>query len=169
MAQLGDITITVQSENPTYSNRVTEKSIENGSDIADHVKSNPTGFAISGVVVGEDAGEKYQRLVQYRDNAELLTYVGRNLIENLVIENLSTTHDNGVGNGFTFNITLKQVKVVTAEIIEVNIPQTTAPKSQINKTGNKGKQQQQSTNIDDDTFLSLQDRMRIKVGRGLVV
>lgn len=58
-ALLGDIELTVViSDEPTSEVEVTEKPVERGQDVADHVKKKPDTLSISGVVVGDDAASK---------------------------------------------------------------------------------------------------------------
>ena len=55
-ALLGDIELSVvTSDDPTSDVEVTEKPVERGQDVSDHVKKKPETLAISGVVVGDDA------------------------------------------------------------------------------------------------------------------
>ena len=38
---------------------------------------------------------------------------------NLVIENMATTHDKGIRNGFKFTITLKQIRVTELQYVDL--------------------------------------------------
>ncbi len=122
-AMLGDVALSVvESENPEYSNEITSNSVELGTDIADHVRQNPISFSISGVVTGENAAEAIARLRKYRNDGTVLRYIGRNVVDNLVIEKLSTTHDNSIRNGFTFDISLKHVRIAKGQQMEIELP-----------------------------------------------
>ena len=46
---------------------------------------------------------------------DVLTYTGRNQINNLVIQNLQSTHDATNRKGFTFTATLKQITIGSSE------------------------------------------------------
>ena len=125
-AMLGDVEISViEGDNPTESVEVTEKPVERGEDIADHVRRKPSTISISGIIVGEDASPKLERLKKYQREGEILTYVNRVAYPNMVIENINTTHDTSIGNGFKISITLKRVRIATAK--EVNIKSPPAP------------------------------------------
>lgn len=148
-SMLGEVVLdVVDSESPTHSSQTTDKPVERGQDITDHVIIQPIKLTISGVVVGEEAPKKLEQLRDYRDNAELLTYVGRNLIHGVVIENLQTSHTAKVGDGFTFNITLKQIRISESQMVQVTIPPPAAA-AQTNGVNNKGTQQAGSQEADD--------------------
>ncbi len=122
-AMLGDIELSVvESENPEYSNDITSNPVEQGTDITDHVRQNPISFSISGVVTGEKAAETIARLRKYQNDGAMLRYVGRNAVDNLIIEKLSTTHDNSIRNGFTFDISLKHVRIAKGQQTEIELP-----------------------------------------------
>jgi hypothetical protein len=137
----------VESENPTRTNQVTDNPVEQGVNIADHVKSDPLQFTFTGAITGDDAGIKYSRLVQMRDNRELLTYIGRNIVLNCVIESLSTTHDNTIRNGFTLSINLKQIRVAQIQFVDLSkVPIPARPKKKTGKQSKKNEETAAATN-----------------------
>lgn len=147
-AKLGDVIFSVvKSESVTLNAEVTDKSVESGQDIADHMKPKPPIIAITGVVTGPDAGSKLQRIKKYQSDGELLRYIGRNAYKDMVIEGLETDHGASIRNGFGFSLTLKRVKIATAKKVEIKVanPVTKAPDSktntQVKPKTNKGKQQ----------------------------
>ncbi len=111
----------VYDEEPQFRNRVTEKPVESGVDIVDHAEPLPYTFRLTGIVTGDehghdDAAEKLRQLKAFRNHREILTYVGRNLVDNVVIEELITTHDAKNRDGFNFTLTLKQVRIADSVI-----------------------------------------------------
>lgn len=115
-AILGGIELSVvDSDDPNRSVDVTEKPVESGQDIADHVKQKPDSISISGVVVGDDAWSKLKKLKDLMKKGELLTYTNRIVYSDVVIEKLNTSHNVSTRNGYEFSITLKQVRVATAK------------------------------------------------------
>src|SRR5690606_5958171 len=82
----------VTSESVEMSSRVTFFAVEDGQDVADHISLEPETIPISGVISGEDAFQKLTILRRFRNNRELLRFVGRNVINNLVIESMTTRH-----------------------------------------------------------------------------
>lgn len=122
-ALLGEVEFSVvESENPSNTAEITEKPVEKGQDIVDHVKIKPFSMSITGVAVGEDAAQKLQKLLEYFNKGQLLTYVGRNVVTNILIEQFDRVHDNSVSNGFAFSMKLKQVRIATAKEIAIKNP-----------------------------------------------
>lgn len=143
--KLGDIEFDViESENPNDSVEVTDKPVESGQDVSDHVKQNPSMMSIKGRMT-EDAAYKLQRLRQYQKSGELLTYIGRNVYSNMVIVDLDREH--GVNNrlGFDFNMTLKEVRIAVAKEVAINVASNAA--LQTKPVTNKGVQQPQEKQI----------------------
>lgn len=129
-AMLGSVVLdVVETENPDYKNEVSERAVEEGVNISDHVKNSPIAFSISGVVTSPDAAKKRQELVTYRNNKQLLRYVGRNILENMVIEDLATSHTVENRNGFAFRIQLKQVRIVKSRTVAYVAPDPVRPGS----------------------------------------
>lgn len=130
----------VESENPTRTNQVTDNPVENSVNIVDHVKAEPLYFQINGVVTGTNAGDVYSKLVRFWEKGLLLTYSGRNVIPNVVIETMPTIHDKDISNGFKFTITLKQIRIAILKYVDltkVAIP--LRPKKKTGKTTTNGK------------------------------
>lgn len=137
-AILGDIEFSViEADNVNHSVDVTEKPVERGEDIADHIKQKPAKLSISGVIVGDDASEKLEKLKKYQREGKLLTYVNRVIYNNVVIENKDTIHDSKTANGYKINMSLKQVRIVIPK--EVNVDTSLIKRLQSKK--NAGKKQ----------------------------
>lgn len=152
-ALLGEIEFSVvENENPSDSAEITDKPVEKGQDVADHVKIKPTIFNISGVVVGDDAYQKLQKLTNYHITGQILTYVGRNVYGNIVIEQFDRTHDSNVANGFTFNMKLKQVKIATAKEIIIANPKVRTQTKAVSSKGIQQAIQKQAENIQNERY-----------------
>jgi len=136
-AILGEVEFSaVEKEDPVNSVEVTEKPVERGQDVADHVRPKPVSVSISGVVVGPDAAQKLEKLKQYQRTGQLLTYIGRNLYTNMVIEHFDTSHGKNVANGFSFSMVLKHIRIATAREVAIkNVPVKTQGATQ--KAGTK--------------------------------
>src|SRR5690606_22761332 len=83
----------VISEEVEMSNRITYFAVEDGQDVADHVSLEPESLPISGVITGEDSFQRLTILRNFRNNKEILTFIGRNVFANGVIESLTTRHN----------------------------------------------------------------------------
>jgi hypothetical protein len=173
-AKLGEVELdVVEVETPEHPNEVTIHPVEKGSEIIDHVKQNAISFSINGTVSGENAPQKLSQLRQYRDNGELLTYIGRNAFRDMVIESLSTRHDASIRNGFRFSITLKQVRIAKSLTVEIQLPDPVSPKpigtpattTQTKNVTNKGTQQKQKVNIDEEKKAVIESGYDVEVQR----
>ena len=97
----------VTSESVSRSSTITDNPVEGGSNIQDHVFTQPLSFQISGTAInGADTIAALQKMWK---SGDIITYTGRNRISNLVIQQLQSTHDAKNRGGFTFTATLKQV------------------------------------------------------------
>lgn len=147
-AKLGDVEISVVvSEKPSNRAEITEKPVEKGQDVADHVKTRPATLDLVGAVIGDGASDKLQKLKKYQRDGILVKYVHRTSYSNMVIEEIGTTHNAKIGNGFEFNIRLKHVRIASAKEVEIAIvnPATKKPNpktsSQVKPPSNNGLQQ----------------------------
>lgn len=104
---------TVGKETVSRSSTVTDNPVESGESISDHVFRQPRTIQLAGTVV--DGAQAIAILDAMWKGGDVLTYTGRNRIENLVIQQLQSTHDAKNRKGFTFTATLKQITVGSAE------------------------------------------------------
>ena len=103
----------VNSEDVTRSSTITDNPVEGGSNIQEHVFHQPLSFQISGVAInGADTISALQKMWK---SGDIITYTGRNRIENLVIQQLRSTHDAAHKTGFSFTATLKQITLGSSE------------------------------------------------------
>lgn len=152
--KLGDVEFTVvEIENVIDSATITDNPVESGQDVSDHVKQNPSYINIRGQMIGEDAYPNLQKLIKYKEDGELLTYTGRNVYRNMAIEDIDRIH--GVKNktGYSFDIKLKQVRIVTVKEVLIKVANPVTKKAdkktstKVKETTNNGKQQPQQKTI----------------------
>ena len=163
VAVLGYVLLSsVDSDNPTHTFDVTDKAVEDGQSIGDHMKEQPPTLSISGTLLGDDAWTKLARIRQYQHNRELITYTNRTVYSNMAVTSVSTVHDGSVANGLKFNITLRRVRRAALQTVQLtSVPRAVATKAQPQQ--NAGTQQprqtaKQSNNKDSDirlNFISL--------------
>ncbi len=116
MPMLGDVLIdAAREERVQYRNTVTEHAVEDGQEIADHLRRQPRTLSLSCTIAGTDWETRYERLKELADGQELLTWVGAELWENMVIESFDPARTVQVANGVRFEITLRQVRVARVE------------------------------------------------------
>ncbi|MFT9493423.1 phage baseplate protein [Anaerosolibacter sp.] len=161
----GNITVEftiVKSEKPHRSSEVTSNPVETGEDVSDHVRSNPIEFPITGMIAGANAAQKLNQLEQFRKNGTRLRYVGRNYIDNVVIESFVSTHDATIKNGFQFDITLKQVRIAVKKTVDIVVSSQVSP-TQVKPVENKGRQQIKKKPTDPQTMDRMIASARAKV------
>ena len=137
ISKIGNIEFSaVTGEEVSFENDVTNRAVEDIGYISDHVKPKPVSFTISGVVVGEDAFNKLKTLRKYCQGKKVYRYIGRNIMYNVVIESLTTTHNKETQNGFTFNMTCKIIKQAKSKKVKLQAPdpvKKTKPKQTVKK------------------------------------
>lgn len=139
--KLGEVYLdAVVKELPSRRAEVTEKPVEDGVDISDHMKMKPNKIELSGVMV-EDAAAKLSILKNYQLNAERLTYIGRNAYYNMVITVLDTDHAVDTAEGYHYNIVLTQVRIAQPETFKTKVRplKKNASKTAAKKTATKVK------------------------------
>jgi len=77
----------VSVENESLTSRVTAYPVESGDSIEDHVINDHTKFSLSGTIIGGE--DMVEALKNMRDNRDVITYIGRVRIDDLVITSLS--------------------------------------------------------------------------------
>ncbi len=146
-AFLGDVQMLVDSESLEMINEITEKPVEQGQEVAEHVRRLPTTISLSGVIAGEEASERFEKLQEYRDEAEVISFVGRQVLDDLVIQSFSPTEDNQILDGFRFTIVLKQIRRAEVRREEIAIPEV-AP--EVAEEADKGRDVAQDAEELDD-------------------
>ena len=105
----------VEKETLSYSSSVTSNSIEDGSNIIDHVNNAAGAFSISGIIIGGDSA--INSLKAMRDSCDIITYLGVTRISNLVFTSLKFERSSKNKNGATFYATFKQIKNSALEYV----------------------------------------------------
>lgn len=136
--KLGDVIMdAVVEESPSFPAEVTNKAIEKGEDISEHMKTKPYTVKLSGSMV-DDAPAKLKQIRDYQKNATLLTYIGRGIYGNVVITSFDTKHGVKNAKGFDYDITLQHVKVAVPKTFKVSVKNPKS-KKQDKKTASKVK------------------------------
>ena len=147
LCRLGEVEFNVVgNERPEFLNDVTDRAVEDIGSVIDHIDNKPIIFNIEGFVTGVDAGEKIRKLREYLTKKEIVKYIGRNAFNNVVVESLTTEHNNMVANGFTFNISLKEIKIAISERVQLLTP---VIRTQVKQVGNKGVQPKRNKSAEE--------------------
>lgn len=140
---------TIIDESPSISSNVSDSPVEEGKQISDHVEDKPVTGNISAVFATIDI---YDKLKQYRNNKQVLTYASDlDIIENLIITDLSPKRSPDYGTGFRCTIGLKQIRIAESKTTDVRLP-TDPPtgKDVEEESKDKGEKQPDTDNIDED-------------------
>jgi hypothetical protein len=163
LAKLGDIFLTVLKEEVIeYSNEITERPMEDGSVVTDHIRNNLIVININGLIFGKKAypQEDLTKLRYYLINKNMLAYYGVQGFTKVAMEKFSNKHSSEVKYGIEFDITLKEIRfsrrtTTNINTAKLNIPdierlkeqleekkqaKQEAKKSKMNSTKNKGRQ-----------------------------
>jgi len=137
MPYLGGILIDViSSEDLNETSTTTDHALEDGEQITDHVESDPISLSLTGVII-DPSDEKLLKLREFRQNGKLLSYNYRSRLETVLITSFNTKRDTSVKDGYSFSMTLKQVRLVKApNVIRVTVPVKKQVK-EVSKVGKK--------------------------------
>lgn len=140
MALINGQYIHVVSEDVNRNVEVLEHSVESGFNVSDHVKNGPLSISISGKIVDVNetkASEILSKLAYWQSKGIIISYTGRNILNNAMITSFSTSHDNGNFGGCDFSLELKQVRIAKSPLTVVNntnLNITVGTLQQVNKT-----------------------------------
>ena len=104
----------VESESIDYKVESTSHPTEKGIDLTDHVRRTPIELSLSGKIVdnnSDSAKDILESLRKYQNEGILITYVGKNSLSNLQIQDISVTSVNTNYGGYDVEITLKEVRI----------------------------------------------------------
>lgn len=115
----------------------TDHALEDGEQVSDHVKSEPTTISLTGVIL-DDTEQKVLKLREYREKGEIIAYDYMTSLKNMVIIDFGRDYSASIKNGYAFKMTLKQIKMAkVAEYVSVSA----SVQRQTKKVTNKGRQQ----------------------------
>ena len=169
MAMLFDVELdAVVEEDLQYQNEITKHAVEDGEEIADHVRRRPRKLQLTVTIAGADWETRYDRLRELTDEREVGEYVGVTVWENVVIESLASSHTAKIVNGVQLNITLTQVQVARVETRTFIAPDPIAPvpdQGAVPETQpvDRGLQQPEVQEIDEETA----DSWLVSLGRAV--
>lgn len=122
LAKLGSVEFTlVEDESIKEDASMTEHPVESGQNVSDHIKQEALLISVSGIMTGEDALAKFNKLKSHRDNGELLYYQGKEFHKNMAILNIGRNYNKQISNGFYFDLELKQPRISTAKKVTFKI------------------------------------------------
>ena len=142
MPYIGDILIDViTSEDLGESSKTTDHALEDGEQITDHVDNDPITLNLTGVMLDPN-DEKLLKLRKFRQEGKLLSYNYQSRLETVLITSFNPKKDASIKDGYTFSMTLKQVRLVkAADTIRV----TVKVKKQVKEVSKVGKKKVKKT------------------------
>lgn len=150
LIRLGDVKLdALVRESTDFDAKVTSKAVEKGVDISDHMKAEPFTASLGGVMV-EDADAKLSSLKKFQEDGELLTYIGKSSLENVVITSIQVEHTVKNFEGYNFDIRIQEVRIASPETFEVSVKNPKSGKqdkktaSRVKKSTNEGRKQVRS-------------------------
>lgn len=135
---LGDVLIDViESIDYSESSSTTDHALEDGEEMTDHIDNDPITLKIDGIIIDKNDAKKL-KLRDYRQKGKILSFNYVSGIKNVVITSFNTNYSKDIKNGYSFSMSLKQIRLVKAPTI-VNVNQYV--KQQIKVVANAGRQQ----------------------------
>lgn len=114
MALINNNYVWVKSEDVSTSIESSSHPVEKGEPITDHVQKQPIELSISGKIVNQGkvkAADIVKKIEGLQKSGSLITYVGRNTISNLLIQDFQKSYVNTNWGGCDFSMTLKEVRI----------------------------------------------------------
>lgn len=114
MALINNLYVWVESENVSNPSEISEHPIEKGEPITDHAQRQPITLSISGKIINhgnKKAADIVNTIEGLQKSGSLITYVGRNTLSNLLIQDFQKTYVNTNWGGCDFSMTLKEVRI----------------------------------------------------------
>lgn len=115
MALINNLYVFVEDEDVSRDIESTTHPVETGLEIESTIRRKPIELSIKGKIVdvnGMKASEILAQLCKLQKDGSLIDYKGRNLLSNVQIQSISTSHPNTNAGGADFDMTLKQVRIV---------------------------------------------------------
>lgn len=112
MALINGMYVFVKDESVNRSVESTTHPVESGIDVSDHVKREPISISLNGEIVGDDAANKLAKIMDMMNKGTLVTYIGRNRFKNGQILSFNTSHPNTIWGGMSFDMEIKELRVV---------------------------------------------------------
>ena len=136
MALINGIYVHVTDESVSREVEISQHPVESGIDISDTAKRKAITLSISGLIVdceGSKASSAISKLEQLKNTGGLIKYIGRNILDKMMITSFETSHPNTVWGGAEFSITMQEIRIVGNAYV--------APKVDGSSVTNGGEQQ----------------------------
>lgn len=151
-----DIEIKVSpSESVILRNEVTEKPVEDKTEIADHINHQPVEINHTFVIAGDEAEDQRDRLEKASQYDEVFSYMdvkNYRLYDNMVILDINFDTDAQISNGYKGTISLKQIQVAEQETIFVNLGVDPSTGNEVQQNAENTEERSNKTeNVDEES------------------
>lgn len=128
MAMLADVFLDLV-ENEVVDNpyTVTEKPVEGGQNVVDHVRKDNEQIRLTGILQGEDWQERYNQIKKISDEAVSVSYRGKKFFAPAIVQSITEDYSRRVIDGFPFVITLVKPRFAIRRSEEVQAPDPVTP------------------------------------------
>lgn len=114
MAYLNNIYIFVLKEDINKGVEVSSHPVERGLETTDNVKRSPITLNIEGEIVGKNAKVHLSALTQMMNGGNLVSYSGRNILKDCIIESMKEGYTNAITGGCTLSLTLREIRIANS-------------------------------------------------------
>lgn len=114
MALINDLYIFCETEEVNQNVEVSSHPVESGIPISDHAKRGPISLSLTGYIVGEEWENTRHRIEQMKKNAEIVKYVGRNILSSMLITGFRTSSDSSIRDGEKFTMELTEIRIAAS-------------------------------------------------------
>jgi len=138
----------VVTEAETKNADVTNRPVEQGEDVQDHMKVKPYDIRLTGTMVNDAMG-KIDIIEGFQKEAKLLTYTGRRQIKNLVITSFSTKFSKDIKDAYDYDLSLQEVNIAKPDMFKLNVANPVSKKpnakttTKVKSLTNEGRKQVQ--------------------------
>lgn len=156
----------VKEEEDTRANEITEKPMEDGNSVTDHIHNKPITLRIEGVVTKRPNSEKaYSQLNKFWRERKLLKYYGRVTIGNVQILNLNTSRDKNIADGFEFSMVLQHIIITKKKTVKINTKKLNIPDIETLKMQLEEERSAQKTKLKNKTKSGKKGKKSSKKGK----
>lgn len=121
MARLGKVELRIETEGYAHSVDMTTNPVEKGVPMTDHIMKKPYDYTLTGKILGDDYERQKDYLVAEMEKGTLMTYVGRMVCKNVLIQDVQGSLDANTANGTDISIKLQTVRYATVPWTRVKV------------------------------------------------
>ena len=114
MALINGLYVFCETEEVNQNVEVSSHPVESGIPLSDHAKRGPITLSISGYIVGDEWENTRYRIEQMKKNAEIVKYVGRNILSSMLITAFKSNSDASIRDGEKFTMELTEIRIAAS-------------------------------------------------------